>query len=121
MYMWTTNTFLMKAGWLMEELGFRYVTNIPWVKTQKRAGLGQYFRGKSEQLLFGVRGDGYAVRTDEKYVVGLISAPITEHSVKPKQTYDLIETRSHGPYLEMFAHNNALRPGWTFWGNNANI
>jgi len=121
MYMWATNTYLMQAGWLMEQLGFRYVTCVPWVKTQKRAGLGQYFRGKSEQLLFGVKGRGYAVRTPKKYVVGLILAPTTGHSVKPKATYDLIEARSRGPYLEMFARRNAQRPGWKFWGNEANV
>ena len=120
MYMWSTNTYLMKAGQLMEELGFRYVTCIPWVKTQKRAGLGQYFRGKSEQLLFGVRGDGYKVRTDDKYVVGLIAAPTTGHSVKPLVAYDLIEKRSCGPYVELFARDNAQRPGWQFWGDDAN-
>ena len=115
LYLWVTNTHLMDGGWVMEQLGFRYITCVTWVKMGKKTGLGQYFRQKTEQLLFGVRGDGYAVRTDDRYVIGLIEAGRRGHSVKPQRAYDLIERRSKGCYLEMFARQQ--RPGWDVWGH----
>lgn len=117
MYMWTTGTHLMKAGWVIDQLGFRYVTCVPWVKSDPRAGLGQYFRGKAEYLLFAVRGDGYAVRTAARNIEGLIMAARGRHSEKPEEAFELIERRSHGPFLEMFSRVDSDRPGWTHWGN----
>ena len=118
MYMWATSNYLMHAGWVIEQIGFRYVACVPWIKTGKKAGLGQYFRGKAEYLLFAVKGKGFKVRTEDRYVVGLIEAARQEHSRKPDEAYDLIERRSIGPYLEMFARD-VQRPGWTHWGNEA--
>ena len=54
MYLWVTNNHLESGLFVMRSLGFRYVTNIVWVKD--RIGLGQYARGKHELLLFGTRG-----------------------------------------------------------------
>ena len=119
LYMWTTTTFLMRTEWVMNRLGFRYVACVPWIKTDARAGLGQYFRTKAEYLCFGVRHgcEGYAVRTEDKYVVGLIEAPRGAHSVKPEAAYDLIQRRSYGPYLEMFSRATVPRnEKWTHWG-----
>ena len=39
----------------------------------------------------------------------------TKHSAKPQEMYELIESRSQGPYLELFARNS--RPGWSSWGD----
>jgi N6-adenosine-specific RNA methylase IME4 len=78
-------------------------------------------------MLFGVRGNGYAVRTADKSLTTLLgsgqlrlgeAAPSPRryrHSEKPSSAYDLIEARSRGPFLEMFAREE--RPGWTVWGN----
>lgn len=38
-----------------------------------------------------------------------------KHSGKPDVFYDLIESRSKGPYVEFFARSQ--RPGWTSFGN----
>lgn len=115
MYLWVTNNHAEAGMWVMGQLGFRYVTMITWVKPH--AGLGQYFHGQTEHMLFGVRGDGYAIRrpTPGEQLTTVFEAPTTEHSAKPKEAYDLIERRSHGPYLELFARDP--RPGWTVWGN----
>lgn len=53
-YMWATNNYLEDAFRVMRARGFRYVTTVTWVKD--RIGLGQYYRGKTEHCLFGVRG-----------------------------------------------------------------
>ena len=39
LYMWVTNSYLKDGLWLMENLGYRYVTNLVWAKRQ--FGLGQ--------------------------------------------------------------------------------
>jgi N6-adenosine-specific RNA methylase IME4 len=134
-YLWVTSNFLEDGLWLMGELGFRYITNVVWVK--RRPGIGRYFRGRHELLLFGTRGRGFAVRTERNDVQGAIetdddfedaSAVDAEHemvngkrkhSAKPKIFYDMIESRSKGPYIEFFARS--LREGWTNWGNDAAV
>lgn len=40
-----------------------------------------------------------------------------EHSRKPDEQYDIIEACSPGPFLELFARGT--RPGWSYWGNQA--
>lgn len=116
LYMWATANHLTDALWLIEALGFRYVTNAVWVKPGG-AGLGQYFRMKHEHLLLATRGKGYNVRTDARNLGSIVSAARTKHSRKPPEAYELIEARSKGPYLEMFARES--RPGWAVWGNEA--
>jgi len=131
LYMWVTNNYLPDGIWLMQQLGFDYKTNIGWAKT--RAGLGQYFRGQHELILFGTRGRGtdesvYSGRrdvvswwhpdtTEESYVEAehVVEDGKRVHSAKPEIFYELIESRSKGPYLEMFARQQ--RVGWDAWGS----
>lgn len=114
LYMWTTNNFLADALWLMDALDYRYVTNVVWVK--KKIGLGQYFRGQHELLLFGTRGKKPTQpRTERKDLPSVIHAPKGRHSAKPEGSYELIQSRSKGPYLELFSRT--LREGWVTWGN----
>lgn len=112
LWLWATNNYLMDALWLMGELGFRYVTNAVWVKQRK--GLGQYMRGQHELLLFGVKGKAMVPSTDRRPPT-VIHADRTAHSRKPDEFYELVETVSDGPYLEVFARRD--RPGWHSWGN----
>lgn len=114
LWMWSTNNYLPDALWLMDALGFRYITNAVWVKT--RMGLGQYLRGQHELLLLGVQGSGPAVRTESRSISSVLVSPRSRHSEKPEEAYELIEARSEGPRLEMFAR--APREGWDCWGND---
>ena len=113
LYLWATNNYLPDAFDLIRALGFEYKTLITWAKD--RSGLGQYFRGQTEHALFAVRGSGYAVRTERKNLSTLITAPRGRHSAKPNEAHELIEARSLGPRLEMFAREP--REGWESWGN----
>ncbi len=116
MYMWCANNHLPEGLRIMEHLGFRYITNIVWAK--KHFGLGRYFRGQHEICLFGTKGRGFAARKDSNRVSSLVGRELiapTAHSKKPFQMYDLIEERSEGPYLELFARNE--RDGWSSWGD----
>jgi N6-adenosine-specific RNA methylase IME4 len=114
LYLWITNRSLPKGFELMERWGFRYVTAITWAKPH--FGMGNYFRGQTEHVLFGVKGSQPLKRKD---VGTLFSAPRgpNGHSSKPVEFYELVETCSPGPYLEMFSRCN--RDGWKAWGENA--
>jgi len=115
LYLWITNRSLPKGFALMERWGFRYVTALTWCKPS--IGMGNYFRGSTEHILFGVRGSQALKRKD---VGTWFQAPRGPqgHSSKPTEIYPLIESCSPGPYLEMFARSE--RSGWCSWGAEAN-
>ncbi len=131
LWCWYTDNYLPDALWLVGELGFRYVRTFQWVKLRReggaelRYGIGQYARGAHEGILFAVRGEGMhpSVCTERRDVPSVILAPVPTsngkriHSRKPPAAYALVERRSRGPYLEMFARTG--RPGWTAWGDEA--
>lgn len=110
-YLWVTNNFLPDGLWLLSQLDCRYITMITWAKD--RFGLGRYFRGQTEQLLFAAYG-GYLPPMTRAHST-LITAPRTTHSTKPRAAYDLIEAVSPGPRGELFART--AQPGWWAWGN----
>lgn len=115
LYLWATNNFLHDAMHVMEAWGFRYVTTITWGKD--RFGLGQYFRGMTEHLLFGVRGRLPYKTIDGKRVQGrtLILADKGKHSEKPEAARRMIELVSYAPRIELFARQRF--EGWDAWGN----
>lgn len=88
-------------------------------------GIGQYARGAHETLLLGVRGKGMdpsVFNVDRRNIPSVILTPVPRdennrriHSKKPPASYELIEGRSRGPYLELFAREH--RPGWDAWGH----
>ena len=111
LYMWVANNHLAEGIRVLEHLGFKYITNLVWAKPS--FGLGRYFRGQHEICLFATRGRGFSVRTTVNNIPTLKGGETLKsgrHSEKPKEMYELIENRSAGPYLELFARN--LRPGW---------
>jgi N6-adenosine-specific RNA methylase IME4 len=114
LYLWITNRSLPKGFELMERWGFRYVTAITWAKPH--FGMGNYFRGQTEHVLFGVKGSQPLRRKD---VGTLFQAARGKggHSSKPPEFYKLVESCSPGPYLEMFSRSE--REGWKTWGENA--
>lgn len=116
LWCWATNNYLPDALWLIDALGFRYVTNAVWVKS-KGVGLGQWLRGRHELLLMATSGQSPAstVRTQKKDLTTLLVAPRGKHSEKPETAYTLIQNRCNGPYAELFARKQ--RPGWAVWGN----
>ena len=119
LYMWVANNHLPEGLRIIEHLGFRYITNLVWAKPY--FGLGRYFRGQHEICLFAVKGRGFSCRTDVNNISSLVGRDFikpTVHSKKPQEIYDLIEARSEGPYLEMFARHT--QPGWDAWGDEVN-
>ena len=135
-YSWVTNNYLEAGLQALHAWGFRFVTTVTWVKD--KAGLGQYYRGRTEHCLFAVRGRlPYRVRADGKRAQGqtviyepdwpvdelpapadlpdAFEAPRQEHSAKPEEMRRYCEVVSPGPRLEMFARRPS--EGWDVWGN----
>jgi N6-adenosine-specific RNA methylase IME4 len=114
LYLWITNRSLPKGFALMERWGFRYITALTWCKPS--IGMGNYFRGSTEHVLFGVRGSQQLKRKDVGTWFQAPRGP-NGHSSKPGDFYPLVESCSPGPYLEMFARTE--RSGWMSWGAEA--
>src|SRR4029434_5912993 len=109
-YLWITNRSLPKGSSLLQAWGFRYVTCLTWCTPS--IGMGNYFRGSTEQILFGVKGSQPLKRHD----VGTWFRTSRDggHSTKPDAFYVLVESCSPGPYLNLFGRGE--RPGWHTWG-----
>ena len=112
LWLWVTNNFLPDGLRVIEAIGFRYVTNLVWVKDMM--GLGQYLRGQHELCLFAVKGK--AMMPEKRNVQSVAwYLPRGSHSRKPGDVTNHIERVSPGPRLEMFARSP--RQGWDVWGN----
>jgi hypothetical protein len=113
LWVWATRNYRGWAHWLIEALRFRYVTDFVWVK-RGRPGLGQWARSQHEHLLLARRGKVATPPTDKR-VESVQYAEREAHSKKPELFYDLIESISPMPRIELFAR--APRNGWVAWGN----
>lgn len=121
LYLWVPNALLPEGLDVMTAWGFRYVSNIIWAKRRKDGGpdgrgVGFYFRNVTEILLFGVKGSMRTLPAGRSQV-NMIETRKREHSRKPDEQYDLIESCSPGPYLELFARHPS--PKWTVWGDES--
>ncbi|WP_299838418.1 MT-A70 family methyltransferase [uncultured Paracoccus sp.] len=132
LYLWVPNALLPDGLKVMEAWGFNYKSNLIWEKIRKDGGpdgrgVGFYFRNVTEILLFGVRGKAARTlapgRSQVNFIESiepdgdLLKTRKREHSRKPDEQYEIIESCSWGPYLELFARGE--RKGWTVWGNQA--
>jgi N6-adenosine-specific RNA methylase IME4 len=113
-YLWITNRSLPKGFRLLEAWGFRYITAITWVKPH--FGMGNYFRGQTEHVLFGVKGSQPLKRKDVGTAF-MADRGTGGHSSKPSTFLDLVESCSPGPYIEMFSRSS--RDGWISWGEQS--
>lgn len=120
LYLWVPNALLTDGLKVMEAWGFQYKTNLVWFKTRKDGGpdgrgVGFYFRNVTELLLFGIRGKDNRTLAPGRRQVNLIAERKREHSRKPDGMYDVIESCSPEPRVELFART--ARPGWVQWGD----
>ena len=121
-YLWVPNALLPWGLHVMQAWGFEYKTNLVWFKIRKDGGpdgrgVGFYFRNVTEVILFGVRGESARTLKPGPRQVNLIASRKREHSRKPDEQYEIIESCSWGPYLELFGRGT--REGWTVWGQQA--
>ena len=122
LYLWVPNALLPEGLRVMAAWGFQYKSNIVWHKIRKDGGpdgrgVGFYFRNVTELVLFGVRGKNARTLAPGRSQVNFLATQKREHSRKPDEFYEIVESCSPGPFLEMFARG--ARPGWYVWGNQA--
>lgn len=122
LYLWVPNALLREGLEVMEAWGFKYKTNVVWHKIRKDGGpdgrgVGFYFRNTTELILFGVRGKLRTLKPGRTQV-NIIKSRKREHSRKPDELYQMIESCSPGPYLELFARGSHS-PRWAVWGDQS--
>lgn len=122
LYLWVPNAMLQDGLDVMKAWGFTYKTNIIWHKVRKDGGpdgrgVGFYFRNTTELVLFGVKGSMRTLQPGRSQV-NIIRSRKREHSRKPDELYDIIESCSPGPYLELFARGQ-FSEKWDVWGNQS--
>lgn len=114
LYLWTTHEFVCQARTLAEAWGFFPTYLLVWAKPG--LGVGGRFRHTCEFIWFCDR--GYDAHPITRSDLGTWFAwPRGEHSAKPDAFFDLVQSVSPGPYLELFARRQRL--GWDTWGNEA--
>lgn len=97
---------------IAEAWGFQFKTMLTWIKPGA-GGMGWYFRGQTEHVIFATRG-GLGIPA-EKREPNVFEAKRSGHSQKPAAFMDLVERVSPGPRLELFARSP--RMGWDAWGH----
>ena len=114
LYLWTTNTHIRHAWKVIESWGFTYSTLLVWCKAPRGGGGFPTYSTAAEYVLFCYRGKAEPLtrigRNWWEWKRG-------EHSAKPENFIDMVETVSPAPRLEMFARRQRL--GWDTWGNEA--
>jgi N6-adenosine-specific RNA methylase IME4 len=122
LYLWVPNALLPEGLQVMKSWGFSYKSNIVWHKLRKDGGsdgrgVGFYFRNVTELILFGTRGKNARTLAPGRRQVNYVGTRKREHSRKPDEQYDIIESCSPGPFLELFGRG--IRANWTTWGDQA--
>ena len=121
LYLWTTNPKLPFAFEVMEQWGFIYKTTLTWVKTRRDGGvhgggMGWFFRGATEHVLFGVRGNKpipSSLRSPN-----VVMAQKGRHSQKPDAFYDLVDAVSQPSDRKLDVYCRGVpRGGWWGWGD----
>ena len=119
LYLWVTNPFINEGLQICKSWGFEYKTLITWIKTYKdgtpEMGMGYYFRGCTEHIIFGVKGK---MKIKNKITRNMFYAVNSRnHSQKPSCVKDMIVNCSGDlPRIELFAREET--DGWDCWGDD---
>lgn len=131
LFMWVIDTHWRMAFDVLDAWGFTHKTRaFEWAKLNRNfddypaedqsamsdkayfKGMGYWTRANPESCILATRGSPKRL---SKAVRRLIVAPVREHSRKPDETYDRIESLVGGPYVELFSRSS--RKGWDKMGN----
>ena len=141
LYMWAVNSFtagrnqgILPSIEVCEKIGFKPVTLIPWIKDnvgsptpygmrytemcifavkyRKSHGKRTRYKGTSENESVP---NGKGLCSSKDYII----ANRRQHSRKPDEFYKYVESRSNGPYLDLYSRTT--RPKWTCAGNQVGM
>ena len=137
LYLWTVNSFaagkdqgINPALDVCKCIGFKPITLIPWVKSnvgsptpygmrytemcifavKYRKGLGKRTRYSGTNELQSVP-NGKGLCSSKDFII----ADRRQHSRKPSEFYQYVESRSKGPHLDLYSRTT--RKNWTCAGN----
>lgn len=119
LYLWAPNAFVLsgEAQDVMRAWGFEPYQLVTWTKGRntetQQLGMGMFFRNTTEQVIFAYRGK--RGKPGLGNAPTMFTAPRGRHSEKPQAFYDMVESMSPGPYLDVFARKQ--RMGWDVAGN----
>ena len=112
LFLWVTSPILEESFELIKAWGFKYKASFVWDKIKHV--MGHYNSVRHELLLVCTRG---SCQPDVKKLFdSVVSIERTEHSVKPEEFRDIIDTiYPYGKRIELFARDEA--EGWDVYGN----
>jgi N6-adenosine-specific RNA methylase IME4 len=114
LFLWTTSPMLEDSFKVINAWGFKYKSSFIWDKVLH--AMGHYNSVRHEFLLIATRGS--CTPDVPKLLDSVVSIERTDHSRKPKEFRDIIDTLYPiGDRLEMFARE--APDGWDVWGNMA--
>jgi N6-adenosine-specific RNA methylase IME4 len=113
LWLWGINRTMEDAYCVVRAWGFVPMTLLTWAK--QGPGMGYYLRNNTEHAILATRGKPQ-VPADAALSSWYVW-PKGAHSAKPDAFYDLVESVSPGPYVELFARR--ARFGWDYWGNES--
>lgn len=114
LFLWTTAPMLPRSLAILDAWGFRYASQIVWIKD--KIGTGFWARNQHEICIIARRGR-FPCHRPAPFPTSVIRAPVREHSRKPEALQDRIDARwPDEPKLEMFGRRP--RDGWQVWGND---
>ena len=113
LWFWTTHRFMRHSFAILDGWGFRDVMIVTWVKD--RMGLGSWLRSQSEFCIMAVKGTPTIDLTNQTTI---IHGPLREHSRKPDEFYDMVDSLCIGRKLDFFSRSP--RKGWEQYGNEPN-
>jgi N6-adenosine-specific RNA methylase IME4/ParB-like chromosome segregation protein Spo0J len=114
LFLWTTNYHMRHAFTVLDAWGFEDRTILTWAKD--KMGTGDWLRGQTEHCLMAGRGKPALMLTNQ---TTLLRGAVREHSQKPIEFYDLVESLCPAPrYADLFSryrHNDK----WDCHGDEA--
>jgi N6-adenosine-specific RNA methylase IME4 len=110
LFLWTTQRYLEEAIEIVKKWGFNYSSMLVW--TKKPRGIVGTFICSCEFIVYATKG---SINPKRKQMGTSFNWIRRQHSEKPEEFQDMIETITHDPYLELFARRK--RQGWDVWGN----
>ena len=112
LFLWVTSPLLEECWDVIKSWGFKYKTSFIWDKIKHN--FGHYNSVRHELLLVCTRGS--CTPDVPKLFDSVLSVERTEHSKKPDEFRNIIETiYTHGNKIELFAREQ--NEGWVVWGN----
>jgi N6-adenosine-specific RNA methylase IME4 len=118
LWLWVPNRHLENGYRVARAWGFEVAMPLVWSKAPRGFNPGGDFGSVAEFLLYCKRGEPKAKRKVEQQVFTWPRIGGADgHSRKPPGSFELIESVSHWPYLELFQREGRI--GWDGAGHGA--